>query len=108
MLTLTPTAADAVRALVTNLEVDDSSGGLRISSGEAAAQDESLTLAVVNGPEPMDDAIAERGANVFLEPAISQTLDDKVLDATMDGNQVRFMLFDRRTPDASNDSGPPA
>jgi Fe-S cluster assembly iron-binding protein IscA len=108
MLTLTPTAAEAVRALVTNMEVDDSSGGLRISSGEAAAQNESLTLAVVNGPEPMDDEIAAAGANVFLEPAVSAMIDNKVLDATMEGDQVRFMLFDRGARDASDGSGPPA
>jgi Fe-S cluster assembly iron-binding protein IscA len=108
MLTLTPTAAEAVRALVTNLDVDDESGGLRISAGEAAAQTDSLTLAVVNGPQPMDDAIAAGGAHVFLEPAVSQSLEDKVLDATVDGGQVRFMLFDRGTPDASNDGSAPA
>ncbi len=97
MLTLTPTASAAVRKLVTDTEVDDQTGGLRISPGDADAHDGTLALALVNGPEATDNEIAANGAHVFLEPSVAELLDDRVLDATVDSGRVRFVLFERRT-----------
>ena len=37
MLTLTPTATEAVRQIVARAPVDDETGGLRISAGEPTA-----------------------------------------------------------------------
>jgi hypothetical protein len=74
LLTLTPTAADAVRALVAGAPVDDDTGGIRISSGEETPQGTPLELALVNAPEPADeeiDASVESGGQVrfsVLEP----------------------------------------
>ncbi len=96
MLTLTPTAAAAVRKLVANTEVDDDTGGLRISPSDADAHEGTLALALVNGPETTDDEIDANGAHVFLEPSVAEILGDRVLDATLDGGRVRFMLFERR------------
>jgi hypothetical protein len=54
MLTLTPTAADAVRALVAGAPVDEDTGGIRISSGEQTPHGTPLELALVDAPEPAD------------------------------------------------------
>jgi Fe-S cluster assembly iron-binding protein IscA len=99
MLTLTPTAAAAVRKLVADTEVDDETGGLRISPSEADAQGGSLALALVNAPEATDDNIEANGAHVFLEPSVAEILDDRVRDATVEGGRVRFVLFERRAPE---------
>lgn len=99
MFTLTPTAADAVRKLIADTEVDDETGGLRISPGDTDKQDGALALELVNGPEATDSEIDADGAHVFLEPTIAEFLDDRVLDATVERGRVRFMLFERRTPE---------
>jgi Fe-S cluster assembly iron-binding protein IscA len=92
MLTLTPTAADAVRALVANTDVDDETGGLRIAAGEAGEQGSPLDLSLVNGPEGSDQEVHAGGAHVFLEPVVTEMLDDKVLDAHVESGRVRFLL----------------
>lgn len=99
MLMLTPSAANAVRKLVADTEVDDETGGLRISPSDEDAHGGGLALALVNGPEATDNEVDANGAHVFLEPSVAELLDDRVLDATLDGGRVRFMLFERRTPE---------
>jgi hypothetical protein len=59
-------------------------------------------------PEPTDNEIAAGGAHVFLEPTVAEILDDKVLDASVESGRVQFTLFERGTPESSQDSGPPA
>jgi iron-sulfur cluster assembly protein len=71
MLTLTPTAADAVRALVAGAPVNDDTGGIRISSGEETPQGTPLELALVDAPEAADEEIDAGGAHVFLEPRVA-------------------------------------
>lgn len=93
MLTLTPTAAQAVQALVAHRNLDTDTGGLRISSGEAAEPGSSLTVAVVDRPEAADAEVESDGAHVFLEPAVSDVLADKVLDASIEAGRARFVLL---------------
>jgi Fe-S cluster assembly iron-binding protein IscA len=92
MLTLTPTAAQAVQALVANTEVDDDTGGLRIAAAETAQAEPGLQLALVDGPEATDAEIESQGAHVFVEPVLSEVLADKVLDASVDNGRVQFVL----------------
>ena len=96
MLTLTP----AVRTLVAGAELDDETGGLRISAGDPAEQGEGLDVALMDGPAATDDEIAAGGAHVFLEPTVAELLADRVLDATVESGRVRFMVFDRSNPRA--------
>jgi Fe-S cluster assembly iron-binding protein IscA len=106
MMTLTPTAAQAVRALVTNLDVDEQTAGLRISSGDPTAQGAALQLALVNAPEPSDQTIQADGASVFLEPSAAAALDGKQLDASVDSGRVQFVLLDDAGPPATDGGGP--
>ncbi|GAA3192987.1 Fe-S cluster assembly protein HesB [Actinocorallia longicatena] len=90
MLTLTDTAVTVIRNLTAQPEVADT-GGLRI----APTPDTPATLAVGFTPEPLagDQVIEEDGARVFLDPEAANALDDKVLDAEVDGNgDIAFML----------------
>ena len=51
MLTLTPTASDAIRRLVETAGAPDSAG-IRIAAGEPTDQGTPLNLSLVEGPEP--------------------------------------------------------
>jgi Fe-S cluster assembly iron-binding protein IscA len=91
MLTITDNAAEAVRA------ISEGSGlapdpGLRISVGEPTPQGTPLEISIAPGAEATDETVEEHGARVYLEDAVAPALDDKVLDAEMEGEQVRFAL----------------
>ena len=83
MLTLTPNAASAIRALVDASELPDEAAGLRIADDPAQAS--SLTLSLAAVPAEDDKVLDESGARVFLAPQAAALLEDKTLDATSDG-----------------------
>lgn len=92
MLTLTPDAAEAVRAIAAaSPEVPDDSG-LRIRRREA---DAGLELKMVEDPEVDDQVVEEEGARVFVDAELAPDLDDKVLDAAVVGDRVQFTLTEQ-------------
>ena len=108
MLTLTKSAADVVRELTASAHVEEE-GGLRIAVGEQTPQGTPLTISVVEGPESDDQSIEEGGAHVFLEPPVAEFLDDKVLDAEVADEGVRFAVLDRGDmPEGRMNGRPPA
>jgi Fe-S cluster assembly iron-binding protein IscA len=44
----------------------------------------------LRAPAEHDQVVDEHGAHVFLAPHAASCLDDKLLDAYIDGQQVRF------------------
>ena len=52
-------------------------------------------MTIVALPAEDDEVIEEHGARVFLEPAAASLLDDKVLDANVQQNQVAFSIADQ-------------
>ena len=46
-------------------------------------------------PAEDDEVIEEHGARVFVEAETAELLDDKLLDATVDHDQVAFVLLDQ-------------
>lgn len=93
MLTLTPTAAQAIRDLTASTPEPEQSG-VRISSqGENAG---SLTLTITSAPEPTDEVVEAEGARVYLDPVAATVLEDKALDAgTDDQGGVSFLVTDQ-------------
>src|SRR4051812_23335735 len=63
MLTLTPTAAEVLRALVADAPIEDESGGIRISPAARTPEGTSLQLALVEAPEIADEEIDAGGAH---------------------------------------------
>jgi iron-sulfur cluster assembly protein len=95
LLAITETAATAIKSL-TKGQRDEA--GVRIAARETGDVDtpESLKLLVVEGPAEDDQVVEQHGAHVFLEPHAASYLDDKLLDADIDGQQVRFAVSDQR------------
>jgi len=97
LLAITETAATAIKSLTATHEQPDEAG-IRIAARETADVDtpDSLKLSVVDGPAEDDQVVEEHGAHVFLEPHAASYLDDKLLDASIDDQQVRFAVTDQR------------
>jgi iron-sulfur cluster assembly protein len=99
-LTITHEAAEAIDMVVHSAPEAPDTAGLRIARGTSPDGQEGLALSVADGPEP-DDAIVEaEGTPVFLESEAAEMLDDKVLDAEMQGDQVGFLLREQDGPSA--------
>jgi iron-sulfur cluster assembly protein len=100
MLTLSPSAVEAVDTLLQRPEVPDDAG-LRIRT----AGESQLAIAIAPEPGPDDQVIEEGGARVFVEPEAAPMLDNVELDARTEGEQVAFGLT---TPGGSDGAGPGA
>jgi len=94
MLAMTRSAADAVEAIVGQPEVPESAV-LRIVAGEAqedgAGAQQELTMALV--AEPEDGDLVVEDVAISLDPSSAEFLEDKVLDAEVDDEGVRFKLY---------------
>ncbi|HEY3946683.1 MAG TPA: HesB/YadR/YfhF-family protein [Solirubrobacteraceae bacterium] len=99
MLTLTPDATQAIDQLLEAPEIPEGAG-IRIASSAAASDSGApspgdLKLTVAEEPETSDEVIDQAGARVFLEQTVAEFLDDKLLDADIVDEGVRFKLGDR-------------
>lgn len=92
MLTVTPTAAEAVEALAAQTDTPESAGVRITRAAEEPDQPEGLRLSVVEEPSAGDQEIP--GAQVYVEPEVAPLLDDKVLDADVSGEQIRFSVHE--------------
>lgn len=89
MLTVSPAASEAIRGLLANPELPDD-GGIRIAP--ATGQEGAMELSIREEPETGDEVVEEGGANVYLDAGVVDALDDKVLDARIEGNEVAFAI----------------
>ncbi|MCL2418323.1 MAG: HesB/YadR/YfhF-family protein [Conexibacteraceae bacterium] len=94
MLALTQDATEVIEGLLAGPGVPEGAG-VRIASAYPNEADAPGTLQVRLAVEPgdHDEVIEEAGARVFVEDAVTQYLDDKLLDVNLDGEQVRFALL---------------
>lgn len=96
MLTITDSAASAIRSLTSqpDLPVDT---GLRIMAQGAGGP--SFKLALTEGPAAGDQIIEDGGARVFLEPAAAAVLEDKALDAQVnEQGDLAFHISEQAGP----------
>lgn len=90
MLTLTDSATTEIRNLIENNPEVPDDAGVRIATNPDGA---TLTMSLALTPAEDDAVLTENGARVFLEPTAAGLLDDKTLDAGIDGQgQVTFGL----------------
>ena len=93
MLTLTPAAADVVRQILARAP-EDSNGGLRIAHAEPTDEGIAFEVTLVGEPEADDEKLEEEGATIFLQPEAAALLADKILDAELEDDEVRFAVID--------------
>jgi len=94
VLQITPAAAQAITAITLSVP---GSAGVRITTMPQASTNGNGPVAVfdfypTSEPGEADEVVEERGVQVFLEPDVVPLLDDKLLDAELDGDEVRFMV----------------
>ena len=94
MLALTDSAVEAVKRIVSSSDEGSETSGLRMTA-ERAGNQASIQLSIVSLPGEDDEVIEEQGARVFLEAEAASLLDDKVLDASVEQNQVAFTIADK-------------
>ena len=97
MLTLSPSAVQAVDAILHSSDAVPDAAGLRIGTDG----DSHLTVELVAEPAPGDEVIEDGGARVFVDPDVSGMLEDAQLEARPQGDQVAFGL----APQAPGENG---
>lgn len=93
MLTITDTAAEAIRGIVAAPEIPEGAG-LRIATQPDAGA-AALEVTVAERPAATDQVVDESGARVFVEADAVPLLDDKLLDAQIEGSRVGFTLSEQ-------------
>jgi iron-sulfur cluster assembly protein len=94
LLALTDNAVQAVKGIVSSSDEASETGGLRMVAERAGTQ-ANFELSVVPLPAEDDEVIEEQGARVFLEPEAASLLDDKILDASVEQDQVAFTIAEQ-------------
>jgi iron-sulfur cluster assembly protein len=93
VLAITEDAATAIDSIVASSGLPQGAG-LRITQelntqgGEEGRTD--LRLSVVDSAEEGDEVLED--VQIFLEPEVADFLDNKLLDADIEGDEVRFSL----------------
>jgi len=91
VLAITETAAEAIRGIVAAPEIPDGAG-IRIATQPGAEQPGPLEVTVAEVPAEHDQVLDEAGARVFIEERAALILDDKTLDAQIEGQRVGFFI----------------
>jgi iron-sulfur cluster assembly protein len=94
LLALTDSAVQAVKEIVSSSDEASETGGLRLVAERAGTQ-ANFQLRVVPLPAEDDEVIEEQGARIFLEPEAASLLDDKLLDASVQQDQVAFTIAEQ-------------
>lgn len=90
MLTLTRDAAEAIQHLT---EERDTPGVRILADPAPAAGRAALQIELARAPDVEDTILEAGGARLYLEPVSMRVLDDKVLDAEEDGDELHFAIF---------------
>jgi iron-sulfur cluster assembly protein len=90
MLAMTDAAAEAVKGVVSTQGAPEGAG-LRI----AAPPEGGLEVKLAALPAEDDEVVEQGGAHIFIEPRAAEALDDKLLDAQVEGGQVRFTVSEQ-------------
>ena len=95
MLALTSNAHEAIEGILSGTRVP-AHAGVRIAPpvGVDTPLDQ-LQLTVAAVPAEADQVIDEEGARVFVDEHAAEFLDDKVLDASIIGEEIRFAIAEQ-------------
>jgi iron-sulfur cluster assembly protein len=94
VLAITENAAEAIQAIVASSPDAPSEAGLRIAASPGEER-KNLELTIAAIPAEDDEIVEEHGAQVFLDPEAASYLEDKVLEAHVEGQQVGFEVLEQ-------------
>jgi Fe-S cluster assembly iron-binding protein IscA len=104
VLTLTENATTVIKS-ITGADAGTTDAGVRISQQDPTGAQ--LALNTAEAPQPGDEVVEEQGARVFLDEGAAHSLDDKVLDATVDPQGgVEFTVIPQAGMPGGNGQGP--
>jgi iron-sulfur cluster assembly protein len=92
VLAIPETAATAIKGLTAAQELPQASVRIAARADVEIDDPASLELSLAESPAEEDEVVKEHGAQVFLEPRAASYLDDKLLDAYIEGRQARFVI----------------
>lgn len=92
MLTITQTAAEALDTIIASVDDAPDTAGLRIAQAAGENGQRGFTLQLAAEPAPGDQVVEGQSVPVFVDADVADELDDKVLDAQVQGDQVGFIL----------------
>jgi Fe-S cluster assembly iron-binding protein IscA len=98
MLTLTPTAAMALKRARSQAGAPSNYGVRFFASAPLTSQTARLTLDFVESPEPADAVTEEDGLKAYVAPEVEQLVGDAVVDVETAGQQANLVLR-RQEPD---------
>ena len=99
MLTLSRTASEAIKDVVRKSpDVPDELGGIRLFRATTSNGRTELVMGLSEAPEKRDAIVEQRGARVFVEPALRDDVAGKKLDVSADGGG--WEAFRLRDPDS--------
>lgn len=95
MLAVSESAATAIGGIISSRDLPDGAGVrlAREPSGPADGDGGGIRLDLVTQPEAGDEVLED--AQVFIEPETARLLDDKLLDAEVAGDEVRFAVIEQ-------------
>jgi Fe-S cluster assembly iron-binding protein IscA len=92
VLALTDAAVGVIHDLTTQPGLPDGTG-LRITPQADNGTGPAFALSLSQAPESADEVIETADTRVYLEPAVAQQLQDKVLDARIDEQgEIAFLI----------------
>lgn len=108
MLALTNDAAEIIRGIVDQSPLEEDDAGLRIAARPTSETEATLEMSLIDEPDVSDELIEHEGARVYLEPLAAEALTDKVLDASVEEEGIRFTIVDQTSGPmvADNGTGP--
>ena len=89
MLTIAPSAADAITMLIATNGLPQSAG-VRLGPSDVPERD--LEIRLLEQPADDDYVVDAGDAHVFIDPAVADELEQQTLEATTVDNRVRFAL----------------
>lgn len=105
MLVLTQDAAEVIREIVES-SPDPGEAGLRISAEPMSETEATLEMTLAEEPEPTDAVVEQEGARVYLEELAAEALSDKVLDASVEDEGIRFTIVEQTSGPIQGRNGP--
>lgn len=92
MLALTENAVEAIEGILNAPSVPEGAGVRIAPTAELDSDGAQLQITLAGEPTDSDEVIDDGGARVFVDGAATDFLEDKLLDASIVGQEVRFMI----------------